>query len=372
MKRIVQIVILSLLISCATSCGPGADDPQSLLIGKWALESAHDGNDAFAKDLEFTREGILYTQATWFSDGDAYEYVIIAPGRLKITSQDRSDVYNYSLDDQILTIFSSKGYTQYVRMTEPTQLPTLPVISLEPPRIAVTPTVLLLTDTPFFTSTPTQIVFTATHENTPTKTMSPTNTASVYITPKPEIYYPMFNCAASQLQVGDSAFVSYQGGKNKIRSTPDTHPSDNVVGIIQPGEVVQIIDGPVCNYGWILWKVRTTRDEDGWTPESDGDEFWLLPLTTRQLCTGALPSRLYVGQNAFVQEEPDLANRVRTEPSTSASIIDRIEPKGKMEILEGPVCGESANWWKVRSLKTGIVGWTMESRAAQYYLAPIP
>lgn len=93
-----------------------------------------------------------------------------------------------------------------------------------------------------------------------------------------ESYYPISGCAHSRLQVGDRAIVSYGSGANGIRSEPDTHPADNIIYRAPSGEGLWIIDGPVCNYDWILWKVRTDTGHTGWTPESPGDEFWLTPI----------------------------------------------------------------------------------------------
>jgi hypothetical protein len=93
-----------------------------------------------------------------------------------------------------------------------------------------------------------------------------------------EPYYPVSGCAHSRLHVGDRAIVSYGSGANGIRTEPDTHPSDNIIYRAPSGEGLWIIDGPVCNYEWILWKVRTDTGHTGWTPESPGGEFWLTPI----------------------------------------------------------------------------------------------
>jgi hypothetical protein len=205
----------------------------------------------------------------------------------------------------------------------------------------------------------------------PTENKTATSSTDVYITPTPQVYSPIQGCAVSQLHIGDSAFVSYEGGKNRIRSEPDTS-KDNGIAEIQPGEVVRIIGGPECNFGWILWEVETTSHETGWTPETDGDEFWLLPISTREICEGALPTRLLVGKKAKVNEEPPDANLLRTGPSRFDNVIDRIKPGHWMMVLEGPVCGEKTHWWKVESLDTGKVGWTMEGNLEIYYLSPEP
>jgi serine/threonine protein kinase len=212
---------------------------------------------------------------------------------------------------------------------------------------------------------------TMTQETQLTEPIVPTATYMRYITPTPVLYKPLSNCASSHIHVGDSAFVNYETGKNKIRSEPDAS-KDNGVGEIQPGEVVLIIDGPVCNYGWTLWEVMTTGQETGWTPETDGEEFWLLPLTTREICDGALPTRLVVDKKAKVNEEPAESNLIRKGPSRFDDVIGKIKPGNWMMVLEGPVCGEKTNWWKVECLTTGVIGWTMEGDLEIYYLSPEP
>jgi hypothetical protein len=371
-KQYFFFLLINLIILNSLSCSGGAGNPETALVGQWALVTTNSNMDGFATNLEFTQDGMLNTEATWFSEGAGFEYVVIAPGRMKISREEQSEVINFTIEEDILTLIFDDGYNEYALMARATAVPTIIADATGVVDSTEMYVPMLPTNTFTWTPTETQAFVTATPENTATTFVLPTSTVSEYITPTPKAYFPITNCAASQLHVGDSAYVSYEGGTNKLRRTPDTHPSNNIIGEILPGAVVEIIDGPRCNYGWVLWKVRTTDDETGWTPESDGNEFWLIPIATREFCSDALPSRLFVGGIAFVEEEPDLANRVRSDPNTSAKVIDRIEPKGKMTILEGPECGEGAHWWKVKSFKTGVVGWTMESRHDEYYLAPIP
>jgi len=199
-----------------------------------------------------------------------------------------------------------------------------------------------------------------------------TKTPSKYITPTPKVYYPISNCVASQLHLGDSAFVSYTERPNNLRSDPDNSLASNIIGKIQPGEVVIVVGGPECSYGWMMWEVKTTRNETGWVAETNGDEFWILPLTTRDICEGALPTRLVVGGKAKVCEDPPDRNIVRVGPSRFDGEVGRINPGAWMRVLEGPDCGEKANWWKVESLDTGITGWTLEGNLDYYFLAPEP
>ncbi len=52
----------------------------------------------------------------------------------------------------------------------------------------------------------------------------------------------------------------------------------DIVGYIQPGEIVRIEEGPACADGWVWWKVTTDGGYTGWTAEGDANEYWLIPL----------------------------------------------------------------------------------------------
>jgi hypothetical protein len=149
---------------------------------------------------------------------------------------------------------------------------------VEAPRI-------ILDDTPV--PLPTQVVtqvitevVTPTPENTPT----PLPTSTPEPTPSPTwdplsapIYYPLADCVASRLHVGDKAMVSLVGGANGIRSGMDIH-YDTIDYYAQPGEILLIVAGPYCSWGWIVWLVETSSGYRGFTPEGNGNEYWLFPV----------------------------------------------------------------------------------------------
>ncbi|MBN1146991.1 MAG: protein kinase [Anaerolineales bacterium] len=96
------------------------------------------------------------------------------------------------------------------------------------------------------------------------------------------------------------------------------------------------------------------------------------PQSTWQPCPGIYFSRLHVGDKAMVSEDPPLPNRVRTQPNTDGAILGFIQPGERVEIIEGPICSNQWVWWRVRSLKTGLTGWTAEGDANGYWLVPLP
>lgn len=81
-------------------------------------------------------------------------------------------------------------------------------------------------------------------------------------------------------------------------------------------------------------------------------------------------ARLTVGGTGRVTTYPYLANRIRSNPSYSASIIGRIPPGGLFTVVGNAICGSGAWWWLVNY--NGTVGWTVEGNGStQYYLEPI-
>jgi hypothetical protein len=83
-------------------------------------------------------------------------------------------------------------------------------------------------------------------------------------------------------------------------------------------------------------------------------------------------TQLYPGIFAVVAGElGDPPNRVRSAPSTDASVIARIYPGEFVLVLEGPTCANNLVFWKVKSdAIPGGVGWTAEGDGAEHYLVP--
>ena len=151
---------------------------------------------------------------------------------------------------------------------------------VEPPRLVLDnsptppPTVVITrVATEIITATPLPVVPTSAPSNTPVvPTPSPT-----YDPLTAPIYYPIPDCVASRLHVGDKAMVSLVGGPNGIRYGLDIH-NDTVATYAQPGDILLIVNGPWCSQGWLVWLVETQDGFRGYTPEGDGNTYWLFPV----------------------------------------------------------------------------------------------
>jgi Bacterial SH3 domain len=65
---------------------------------------------------------------------------------------------------------------------------------------------------------------------------------------------------------------------SRVREQPSLQ--GKLVGQIEPGEVVTVLEGPRCadNYAW--WKVQSAKGLMGWTVEGDKRNYWLVPKTS--------------------------------------------------------------------------------------------
>lgn len=138
----------------------------------------------------------------------------------------------------------------------------------------VTPPVMLITQVITEIVAPTPLPVTP--SPVPTSTPVPPTPTPTYDPASAPIYYPLEDCVASRLHIGDRAMVSLYGGPNGIRYGRDLF-EDTVFAYAQPGQILDVVNGPWCSRGWIVWQVRLADGQVGFTPEGNGNEYWLFP-----------------------------------------------------------------------------------------------
>ena len=83
----------------------------------------------------------------------------------------------------------------------------------------------------------------------------------------------------TRLQADSYAKVSEaQPSPNRVREAPDT--GAKIIERIDPGAIVRVVEGPVCEDGLVFWKVESALIPGGvgWTAEGDGKEYYLEPM----------------------------------------------------------------------------------------------
>ncbi|MBN2119007.1 MAG: SH3 domain-containing protein [Anaerolineales bacterium] len=92
------------------------------------------------------------------------------------------------------------------------------------------------------------------------------------------------NALPSRLRVEAYAYVNPDPPlPNNLRS--EAGQANTLLGEIQPGQAMKILDGPKCVDGGFWWKVSPLEtDQVGWTAEGDDQNYWLIPCSSEKEC----------------------------------------------------------------------------------------
>ena len=113
---------------------------------------------------------------------------------------------------------------------------------------------------------------------------TPETVEYLYRTPVPEVSNPETMLPVSKsskcvntlppiLKPGDNAAVTYTPPvANRLRNKPGL--SGGVIGMLNPGSVFYVMDGPVCADN-LYWYYISFNGSYGWTAESDEGQYWL-------------------------------------------------------------------------------------------------
>ncbi len=127
------------------------------------------------------------------------------------------------------------------------------------------------------TATPVAIVTATPSEADPTPSPPPTASFNLIPTQLDTSWEACEDSPLSNLHVGDRASISYEPYlPTRIRTRPGLHTS-SVLGLVIPGEVVEIQEGPACVDQAVWWKVKSLRKNlAGWVQEGDEESRWLI------------------------------------------------------------------------------------------------
>ena len=152
-------------------------------------------------------------------------------------------------------------------------------------------------------------------------------------------------------------------------------PGETLPATIEPSASVTLSPSPTLTTsptqepGLTLLPIITVAPS--WTP-IPSPSFTSAVNPTWVPCPGTYASRLHVNDQAFVSYDPPLANRVRTQPNSVSPVVGFIQPGEKVLIIGGPICSNEWIWWQIRSIQSGMTGWTAEGDKTGYWLVPMP
>ena len=166
-----------------------------------------------------------------------------------------------------------------------------------------------------------------------------------------------------QLSPGQQAAVS-PGLANRVRTAASLNAE--VVGSIQAGEVVTIVQGPVCTGGYYWYSVRGAGIS-GWTVEGLDGDYWLLYHVD---CSNSPPLRLGKGMIGAVSAGQ--ANNIRDGAGTQGTTILGRMPAGSNFVITGyPECdAEGRRWYPIQY--NLVDGWTAAGQGEEYWIEPAP
>lgn len=154
----------------------------------------------------------------------------------------------------------------------------------------------------------------------------------------------------------------FEGGIDAVVTTPitglnlRTNPNidaDSIL-VLQPGDVITVVDGPVDSGGIRWWEAITAGGRRGWVAGSEniGNE---INIAFRELGLLAPGGRAIV----YTTEGDNL--NVRDAPSINGVRVNRLPTGTEVRILDGPVEADGFRWWRVSgSGETSEVGWSVD------------
>lgn len=170
-----------------------------------------------------------------------------------------------------------------------------------------------------------------------------------------------------EVEEGDVSFATFrlfagavaevyttEGDRLNLRSGPGLR--FDIIGRMQNGERVTLIEGPRKQDGLGWWRIRTADGTEGWAVERVDEE-------------QTLQMALIVGEDAVVISEGDSLN-VRSGAGRANDIVVQLEDGATVTLLEvAPELVDGFQWWRVR-LPDGREGWTVDRIEGDRTLVP--
>lgn len=133
------------------------------------------------------------------------------------------------------------------------------------------------------------------------------------------------------------------------------------------GTMARVISGPICNNSYLWWEVDVVVGNwryIGWMSEGGGGLFWLVPDDVPSIEDGTLcanPQEFPVGMRGHIRYFDDIPKTLRSSPGVESPQLYRLLDGVPLEILDGPICRNNLNWWKVHVLSIDeVIGWVAE------------
>lgn len=143
-----------------------------------------------------------------------------------------------------------------------------------------------------------------------------------------------------------------------IRLSPDA--SSPLLRSFPERREFRVVSGPVCQGGFNWWQV-TGHGLTGWVSEGRDDRYWIRYLRGpgEDTLDCAAPLDLSTGESFDLLYNA----RLRADADIDALTVTVVQADSRVSVLEGPVCADGYNWWRVRASVLGLIyeGWMAEA-----------
>lgn len=177
--------------------------------------------------------------------------------------------------------------------------------------------------------------------------------------------------AALKLVTGEGITLT---GNVRLRAAPGL--TNYTLTVAPAGSRVTVLEGPQCANDINWWKVRATVLDvvyDGWMAENEPTGDLLVAVTPAgdgTICD--FPLNMRIGDRARVMYRDSSPKRLRNMPDLDGAVLADLVENVPLEIIGGPLCADTYNWWQVRVLTSNpVVGWMAEGGPANYWIAPV-
>ena len=103
-----------------------------------------------------------------------------------------------------------------------------------------------------------------------------------------------------------------------------------------------------------------------WLLSTEGQQGLVPDNTPREVCPGAMPTRL--AEASYAKNPTTTPNNLRVEPSLSSELAGSLAAGETAQIIVGPQCADGLVWWYVMA---NAMGWIAEGANGEYFLVPV-
>jgi len=175
--------------------------------------------------------------------------------------------------------------------------------------------------------------------------------------------------AETTLAIGRPAEVYLN---TRIRTEPGLEARTQI--IVPAGATVAVLDGPQCVDGWRWWFVQATVLDvvyQGWMAETFYErtlvaDAALDDVDDDSFCGQPLPFQ--IEQRGYVNYGSGPPKYLRDAPGLNSTPMFSLVRNVPFVIVDGPVCRNELNWWKIRVLASReVIGWMAEGSSGVGY-----